>query len=59
LKTTATADPAFELFSLVIGALDDFDGTATNAELVQTAVDPEVSYDQTSLMNMPKSGSFL
>ena len=39
--------------------MDDFANTATNAELVQTAVDPEVSYDQTSLMNMPKSGSFL
>ena len=59
MKTTATADPAYELFSLVIGAMDDFASSATNAELVQTAVDPEVSYDQTSLMNMPKSGSFL
>ena len=58
MKNAAVADPAFELFSLVIGTMDDFTGTATNTEMVQSAVDPLVSYDQTSLMNMPKSGSF-
>ena len=49
----AETDPAFELFSLVIGTLDDIN--VANGALAQADVDPAVSYDSTSLMNMPKS----
>ena len=49
----AETDPAFELFSLVIGTLDDIN--VANGALAQIDVDPVVSYDSTSLMNMPKS----
>ena len=49
----AETDPAFELFSLVIGTLDDIN--VANGVLAQADVDPVVSYDSTSLMNMPKS----
>ena len=49
----AETDPAFELFSMVIGTLDDIN--VANGALQQDVVDPVVSYDSTSLMNMPKS----
>ena len=50
------ADPSFELFSLVLGTLDSLIGTDTsNNDFLQSTIDPSVSYDGTSLMNMPKS----
>ena len=53
VANNAETDPAFELFSLVIGTLDDIN--VANGALAQVDVDPVVSYDSTSLMNMPKS----
>ena len=57
LKVNAMGSPSFELFSLVIGALDDLvDPTSgTSADFPQGSADPAVSYRDTSLMNMPKS----
>ena len=57
LKVTALGSPSFELFSLVIGALDDLvdPGSGTTADFPQASADPAVSYRDTSLMNMPKS----
>ena len=53
VANNAETDPAFELFSMVIGTLDDIN--VANGALQQDVVDPVVSYDSTSLMNMPKS----
>ena len=57
LKATALSSPSFELFALVIGALDDFvdPATGTSSDFPQYLVDPAVSYRDTSLLNMPKS----
>ena len=57
LKVTALGSPSFELFSLVIGALDDLvdPASGTTADFPQASADPAVSYRDTSLMNMPKS----
>ena len=50
------ADPSFELFSLVLGTLDSLIGIdKSNSDVLQSTIDPLVSYDGTSLMNMPKS----
>ena len=50
------ADPSFELFSLVLGTLDSLIGIdKSNSDILQSTIDPSVSYDGTSLMNMPKS----
>ena len=50
------SDPSFELFSLVLGTLDSLIGIdKLNSDFLQSTIDPIVSYDGTSLMNMPKS----
>ena len=50
------ADPSFELFSLVLGTLDTLIWVdKVNNDFLQSTIDPLVSYDGTSLMNMPKS----
>ena len=50
------ADPSFELFSMVLGTLDSLIGIdKSNNDFLQSTIDPLVSYDGTSLMNMPKS----
>ena len=49
-------DPSFELFSLVVGTLDSLIGlNQMNSDFGVSTIDPLVSYDGTSLMNMPKS----
>ena len=56
VTNAAETDPAFELFSFVIGTLDDVNvANGDNTVFPQATIDPVVSYDSTSLLNMPKS----